>query len=260
MSVTSTIERDLEGDIRDPGAAPQPSADRGAARSTNTRKAIMQAARESFLQHGISGTRLAAVAREAWFAPSTVSLHFKGKEALFIACLEEDVDLLFGKVTSAVKEHPYPLTSGDFSLLLGLSMSNYPLLRSVMLRSPGRWGYVYYDSPHLESVRQRMVDEIRRGQLSGQIRSDLDAAMLGRSLGSLITTAIWPVGQESQTAERQARAITSVVWMSLFHPVGQVTAILDQCRPWRLDHLELPLDINNEGLGSLSESDPKSAR
>jgi hypothetical protein len=58
----------------------------------------------------------------AWFAPSTVSLHFKGKEALFIACLEEDVDLLFGKVTSAVKEHPYPLTSGDFSLLLGLSI------------------------------------------------------------------------------------------------------------------------------------------
>ena len=254
MSATSTLERDLEDDIRDPAMTGDPGSDRGATRSTNTRQAIMQAARESFLRHGISGTRLAAVARDAWFAPSTVSLHFKGKEALFVACLEEDVDLLFTRVEAAVRTHPYPLTSGDYSLLLGLSIPRYPLLQSVMMRSPGKWGHLYHDSPHLETARTSMIDEIRRGQLDGHIRADLDAALLGRSLGSLVTTAIWPVGQDAQTCERQARAITSVVWMSLFHPVDRVTAILDECRPWRLDHLELPLDINNEGLGSLAGS------
>lgn len=249
MTIATPIDQDLDEDIRDPAlAGDRDSFDGRNPRSMPTRQAIMSAARASFLRHGISGTRLAAVARDAWFAPSTVSLHFKGKEALFQACLEEDVDLLFGGVERMVREHPFPMITGDYSLLLGLSMGRYPLLRSVMLRSPGRWGHVFYDSPHLVSARQRMTNEIRRGQLAGFIREDLDATVLGHSLASLATTAIWPIGQESVTADQQVREVVAVVWMSLFHPVSGVQDIINVVRPWRLDHLELPLDLNYQSL------------
>lgn len=249
MSIATPIDQDLDEDVRDPALAGDPDELGGRnPRSMPTRQAIMRAARDSFLRHGISGTRLAAVARDAWFAPSTVSLHFKGKEALFQACLEEDVDLLFGGVERTVREHPFPMITGDYSLLLGLSMSRYPLLRSVMLRSPGRWGHVFHESPHLAVARQRMTNEIRRGQLAGFIREDLDASVLGHSLASLGTTAIWPVGQESVTPDQQVRGVVAVIWMSLFHPVSRVQEVISVVRPWRLDHLELPLDLNYQSL------------
>lgn len=249
MSIATPIEQDLDEDVRDPALAGVfPEVGGRNPRSMPTRQAIMRAARDSFLRHGISGTRLAAVARDAWFAPSTVSLHFKGKEALFLACLEEDVDLLFRGVERLVREHPYPMITGDYSLLLGLSMGRFPLLRSVMLRSPGRWGPVYYDSPHLVRARQRMSSEIRRGQLAGVIREDVDAEVLGYSLASLATSAIWPVGQEAAAADHHVRGVVAVVWMSLFHPVSRVQEIINVVRPWRLDHLELPLDLNYRSL------------
>jgi TetR/AcrR family transcriptional repressor of bet genes len=72
-------------------AAPsQPTAPRrSAASAEQTRAAILAATTKVIAQHSLSGTTVERVAVAAGVAPATVILHFKRKEALLVAALEE---------------------------------------------------------------------------------------------------------------------------------------------------------------------------
>lgn len=58
-------------------------------KTAQTRRAIRDAALQSFLAHGFEGTRMADVAARAGLAKGTLYLHFADKEALFEFVLEE---------------------------------------------------------------------------------------------------------------------------------------------------------------------------
>src|SRR5262245_1116200 len=62
---------------------------RSAASAEQTRAAILAAATKVIAQHSLSGTTVERVAVAAGVAPATVILHFKRKEALLVAALEE---------------------------------------------------------------------------------------------------------------------------------------------------------------------------
>jgi len=62
---------------------------RSAASAEQTRAAILAATTKVIAQHSLSGTTVERVAAAAGVAPATVILHFKRKEALLIAVLEE---------------------------------------------------------------------------------------------------------------------------------------------------------------------------
>jgi AcrR family transcriptional regulator len=59
----------------------------GRPRSAEKSQAILEAATRLFLEHGLQGTSMDAVAREAGVSKQTVYGHFEGKEALFRACI-----------------------------------------------------------------------------------------------------------------------------------------------------------------------------
>lgn len=62
---------------------------RSAASAEQTRAAILAATIKVVAQHSLSGTTVERVAVAAGVAPATVILHFKRKEALLVAVLEE---------------------------------------------------------------------------------------------------------------------------------------------------------------------------
>ena len=62
---------------------------RSAASAEQTRAAILAATTKVIAQHSLSGTTVERVAVAAGVAPATVILHFKRKEALLVAVLEE---------------------------------------------------------------------------------------------------------------------------------------------------------------------------
>jgi len=62
---------------------------RGPAATEQTRAAILAATIKVIAQHSLSGTTVERVALAAGVAPGTVILHFKRKEALLVAVLEE---------------------------------------------------------------------------------------------------------------------------------------------------------------------------
>jgi len=71
-------------------APTQPAAPRRSAiAAEQTRAAILAATTKVIAQHSLSGTTVERVAVAAGVAPATVILHFKRKEALLVAVLEE---------------------------------------------------------------------------------------------------------------------------------------------------------------------------
>jgi AcrR family transcriptional regulator len=210
-------------------------------RAEETRAAIMAAARVAFLENGISATRLAAIARASWFAPSTVSLHFKGKEALFAACLEEDIAQLFAGAQASVAGHPYPLLSGDFIRALTTQLRGYPLLATVLAHSSGTWGVLFYESAELEVAIDALCNDLARAQSEGIARSDLDPAKLGRSLGSVIAGTLWPVflqhGKDHALTEQSLALILDSV---LIPETGNIQ-LAERVAHWRKVHPWFPL-------------------
>jgi AcrR family transcriptional regulator len=252
MRIAATeLSSEFESDLRTyPDEFEMPRA--GTPRAQGTRAAIMAAARESFVKNGIGGTRLAAVARACWVAPSTVSLHFKGKEALFVACLDEEIEIIFARSAAAMAGHPYPQLSGDFTRVMTALLPQFPLLSTVLVRSPARWGHRFYGSYLMDQTRMSLVEEIARAQESGMVRTDISAAALGSSLGHLMTGAMWPMLLGGVDDEQVSESTYAVMVASLFHPVDRVLDFLAVVEPWRAAHQDLPVNFGDSALSSLA--------
>lgn len=63
----------------------------GRPKSEEKRQAILEAATALFLEKGLQGTSMDAVAREAGVSKQTVYSHFQNKEALYSACIKAKV-------------------------------------------------------------------------------------------------------------------------------------------------------------------------
>ena len=252
MRIAATeLSAEFESDLRTyPDEFDMPRA--STPRAQGTRAAIMAAARESFVKNGIGGTRLAAVARACWVAPSTVSLHFKGKEALFVACLDEEIEVIFERASAAVADHPYPQLSGDFTRVMTALLPQFPLLSTVLVRSPARWGHRFYGSYLMEQARAALVEEIARAQRSGLARTDISAEALGVSLSHLMTGAMWPMMLGGLDDERVGESTYAVMVASVFHPVDRVLDFLAVVEPWRAAHRDLPVSFGDSALSSLA--------
>ena len=225
----------------------------GGPRSQDTRLAIMAAARESFLEHGIAGTRLAAVARAAYVAPSTLSLHFKGKEALFAACVDQDVEDLMIAARAAMTDHPYPSLSGDLLRMLAETVETKPLLEAILLRSPGRWGSRFFHAPVVRREFEHIVDELRRAQSAGLVRDDLDPEFFGPVIAQMSLSALWSLMLQHGEQTAATEDVFAVMVAALFYPLSKSLELLELCQPWRDQHADLQLKFYESPLTRLTE-------
>jgi AcrR family transcriptional regulator len=68
------------------------------------RTQILDAARDSFAKHGMSGTTVHGIARSAGVAKGTVYLYYKSKEEILKQVLDEDVAQLHATTVQAIGE------------------------------------------------------------------------------------------------------------------------------------------------------------
>ena len=248
MGLTDDLDRGLSADgvLEPPASGP---------RALETRRAIMDAARTSFIDIGISGTRLAAVARAAYVAPSTVSLHFGTKEGLFAACVDQDVENLVSEARATLAGHPYPGLSGDLLRLLAETVETKPLLEAILLRSPGRWGHRFYEAPILRQHYQHFIDELREAQAAGLVRDDLDPEFFGPVVAQMSVSALWSLMLQHGEETAATESVFVVMVAALFHPISRALVLLEQCQPWRDAHPELHLKYHESPLARLSDPD-----
>lgn len=200
-------------------------------RAASTRSAIMAAARTAFMNNGIQATRLAAVARAAWVAPSTVSMHFKGKEALFAECLDEEIDWLFEGAFARVGGHPYPILSGDFLRILARRLHRYPLLRMSLATSPSQWGQRYYSSAHLATVRHATLRDITKGRENGIVRLELEPETSAATFSEIQSWSLWTAAREDVDFTHIERVIDATKAAVL--PADKLPELHEECRVWR---------------------------
>ena len=77
-------------DERDPATRGASAASNRAERTAERRAAIVEAAFDEFVARGFTATRIDDIAKRAGVAKGTIYLHFKDKEALFLAAVDED--------------------------------------------------------------------------------------------------------------------------------------------------------------------------
>lgn len=112
--------------------------------STRKRRAILEAARDLFLDNGFSGTSMDDVAARAGTSKQTVYAHFGDKPTLFSAMVTEDV----GQVDEP--GHPLAATMGQSTDL------------ERDLREFARWHLALVTQPHLVRLRRMLIGEAER--------------------------------------------------------------------------------------------------
>ncbi len=175
-----------------PDAMPEP-ADTPARKRLDperTRQDILAAAHEEFVQHGLSGARVDAIAARTNTAKRMIYYYFGSKEGLYLAVLERaytairiaeaalDLDLLPPRAAiQRMVEFTFDYHDGhpDFVRLVSIENINQGrfIARSSTIRTV---------SMSVAQVLQRILD---RGRAAGLFRADLDALDVHMMISSL---------------------------------------------------------------------------
>jgi TetR/AcrR family transcriptional regulator, regulator of autoinduction and epiphytic fitness len=162
-----------------------------------TRRALVDAALATFLEHGFSSTRMSDVATRAGFAKGTIYLHFADKAALFADVLREVMrEARAGQPTPRPRPNE---STGDF-----LRRAALPMLRG--LQASGRSGVVRlvasegtrfpelaraYRSVAIEPVLRLVRIIARRAERRGELRSDALSRMPMLLVAPAVITTLW---------------------------------------------------------------------
>ena len=147
---------------------------------------ILAAAEELFAEHGFEAVSINSIAARAGVSKANVFHHFNSKDALYIAVLREACrDSTQNLDHLQHDERPFPERLADFARehlnhILERQRVTRLIQREVMYNDPGRAQNlaerVFGDK------FQRLVEILRDGQARGELRSDVDAAMVATLL------------------------------------------------------------------------------
>ncbi len=147
---------------------------------------ILVAAEELFAEHGFDAVSINAIAAHAGVSKANVFHHFSSKEALYIAVLREACRDSAENLDHLQHDHrPFPERLADFARehlnhILERHKVTRLIQREMLYNHPGR------AQDMAEKVFgdkfQRLVQILRDGQARGELRTDVDPAMVATLL------------------------------------------------------------------------------
>ena len=185
-----------------------------------SRRAILDAAIVRFGRDGYRATSVADIARDAGVSGTLAYAYFPGKEALFLAALDEDASAVIGEGLASVSEH---LNVRDWrqSLIFTLvaAVEQHPLARRVLAGlEPGVTERVL-EIPALAELRKACAERIRAEQLAGHVRTDIDATEIGNGVISIMLSLLMSVVQLGpNVAQTYGEDVTAVFEAALDPP------------------------------------------
>jgi len=181
-----------------------------------TRERLFNAAAELIGERGFHGTTVDDIVERAGVAKGTVYYHFKSKEALFDALLNEHLTHLAEAFREVMYAAPSPaealpaLVRTELAYI-GANQAASKLLMSEVWRADRAW------RDTLRVLRERYVSVFREvleaGVTKGAFRADLDTALAASALfGTVATAALdWLVFSPERSGEEVARAVEALV-------------------------------------------------
>lgn len=179
----------------------------------DSRQAILAAAREEFLERGLSGVRMEHVAKRAGYNKALVYRHFGDRDGLFSAVLEA----AFKGRRAVLEQEPSELGAA----LAAWSEAAFaaPEYGKLLMREALD---AARDGPVLEAERRayyrRQVEGVERAQSLGRLPDDLDPRLLFLALMSVVCL---PAFLPQVTALATGREVTAGAfqeeWRAFLH-------------------------------------------
>lgn len=184
-----------------------------------TRLDILHAAIVRFGRDGFRGTSVADIARDAGVSGTAAYAYFDNKKALFLAALDEDA-------ASAVSEGMAIVFDESVGhrwrqgLLVSLvdAVSRHPLARRVLANHEPDVLDRVVDLSALAELRKAVAARLTAEQFDGQIRADIDPAVVGAGIVSIILSLLMTLTQLGEHAPTDQAADVVAVFEAALDP------------------------------------------
>jgi len=153
--------------------------------AAETRKLILEAAKELYMERGYKAVLSKALARKAGVAEGTVFAHFPDKATLLAAALHEDLQRILALACEAM---PSGAPCREKVLGLARALYEYYALRPGLSRAlvkeslflPGEWGERVL--AEVQRVIALLAGWVGEAKLAGAYAPDIDDQMAARSM------------------------------------------------------------------------------
>ncbi|HET9078889.1 MAG TPA: TetR/AcrR family transcriptional regulator [Acidimicrobiales bacterium] len=160
-----------------------------------TRRAVLDAAIARFGREGYRATSVADVARDAGVGGTVPYAYFPGKEALFLAAIDEDAARLIDEVVPAAMAEPIPDWPQRLIQAAVEALGQRPLARRILAGlEPEVTGRVL-EVPALAELRKTAAERLRTDQAAGRTRPDIDPVATGSGIVTIMLSLLMSVVQ-----------------------------------------------------------------
>jgi len=184
-----------------------------------TRHAILSAAIARFGRDGYRGASVADIARDAGVGGTVAYAYFPGKEALFLAAIDEDAAGVIGEGLAQIAD-PSHLAGWRETLFFALiaSVEHHPLARRVLAGLEPEVTERVLEIPALTELRKACGELIRAEQLAGSVRTDIDATSVGNGIVSIMLSLLMSIVQVGGSVASSYRDDVAAVFEAALSP------------------------------------------
>ena len=159
-----------------------------------TRQAILDAAITRFGRDGFRATSIADIARDAGVGGTVAYAYFPGKEALFLAAVDEDAAAVVRAGLESIGDD-----LGDWPqrlmATLVVSVEGHPLARRLLAGLEPEVTVRVLEIPALEELRKAVAERLRTEQAAGVVRADIDPPVIADGIVSIVLAILMSVVQ-----------------------------------------------------------------
>jgi AcrR family transcriptional regulator len=187
-------------------------------KGAQTRRTILRAAIARFGRDGYRATSVADIARDASVGGTVAYAYFPNKEALFYAAVDRDVAGVIEEAVATVTEITPDLSRWHTTMIYTLvdAVEHHPLARRLLAGLEPEVTLRVLELPALMELRKACIELVRSGQAHGSVRPDIDPAVIGNGIISIMLALLMAVTQlGNQTAVSYAPDVVAVLEAAL---------------------------------------------
>ncbi|MEE9279985.1 MAG: TetR/AcrR family transcriptional regulator [Myxococcota bacterium] len=168
--------------------SPAAPAGRRARRKAETRRRLLEAARQLFVERGYDATRPQDIARLADVAAGTFYLHFPDKPAAFLAFTEQAAEELMEHIRSRLDEAATfeKRFTGALKAIIAYAQRNPGLLRAAFADEAVVAAHPPSGASLRERLASRLAEMLRRAIERGEVRPDYDPEMIAWGIVGMV--------------------------------------------------------------------------
>ena len=183
-----------------------------------TRSRLLDLAIRRFAAEGFRRTSVSDIARDASLTPAAVYAYFAGKEALFEAAVDADAAALIDEArTASAGGSIHDREVRFISTLIG-RVEAHPLARRVLGGLEPEVVDRLLRLPALEAFTEELARELADAQRAGDVRADVDPALLARGLETIVLSLLMGHVQTGAGADEERSTGVAEVLDAAFRP------------------------------------------